>query len=175
MKYPIIIFIIGIWSGCYQFLIPRQNSHNEVDQQQIQTNWPGQFDGVALIPLPMTEVEKNFQRGFPGSIATFQCGQKQVILRRITQASRKLHPSADCLRASGHQLGPVHIHSDDQGRHWAGCSAKKAGNHYLILERITDQHGGSWTDVSSWYWHALVYPDRGPWLAQTIIQHHPHP
>src|SRR5690606_4963499 len=46
--------------------------------------------------------ERAFAENFPGSLSNHRWGADgQVILRRVTTATRKLHPSADCLRAAG--------------------------------------------------------------------------
>ncbi|MEJ6570964.1 MAG: hypothetical protein QNL01_07910 [Akkermansiaceae bacterium] len=31
----------------------------------------------------------------------------------------------------------------------------------------------TWPNASSWYWHAQLHPNDGPWLAQTLIRRHP--
>ena len=170
MNYSIFIFLLGVVFGGIQLANPSHATHKK---QATSITWLSEFDGEPLIPVDQTDFERSFQRGFPGSIATFRCGEKQIILRHITSASRKLHPSSDCLRASGHHIGPVHIQTDSQNRQWAGCTATKSGTTYLVLERITDPNGDTWTDASSWYWHALIHPNKGPWLAQTLIRRHP--
>ena len=170
MNYACAILILGILTGLHQ-LRPSTKTADQVATREL--TWPRHFDGELLIPLKMTKVEKKFQRGFPGRIASFSCGDRQIILRHITRASRKLHPSADCLRASGHHIGPIHVHADESHRHWSGFTAEKSGKKYRVLERITDPQGHAWTDTSAWYWHALLHPNDGPWQAQTLIEEHP--
>jgi len=165
MNHPTIICAIGILTGLWQ-LTATQPTQKITVQPPI---WSKEFDGLLLVPLPMTDVEKNFQRGFPGSIATFRCGKKNIILRHITRASRKLHPSTHCLRAAGYRIGKTHTLTDPSGRRWTTCKVEKSGITYLLQERITDPHGNEWLNPSSWYWHALAHPNSGPWLAQTII------
>jgi len=165
------MFLLGSVCGLWQWLAsPQQTTHgNQGNHHQ----WPENFEGQALTPLPMTNIAHEFGKGFPGKVGNFRCGDKQIILRYVTRATRKLHPAADCLRASGHSIGQVKIHTDADGRHWSGCEASKAGQRFFILERIIPMNSGKseWTDVSSWHWHALLSPDNGPWLAITIISH----
>ncbi|MCP5534637.1 MAG: hypothetical protein H7A51_00195 [Akkermansiaceae bacterium] len=167
MKPSLLLCLSGIILGGIQLTHPPGST---IQSQPTPVNWPAEFDGEPLIRLDQTAFEKSFQRDFPGSIATFRCGGKQVILRHITTASRKLHPSSDCLRASGYHIGAMRIQTDDKNRQWAGYTAINPDNTYIVLERIIDTRGNTWTDVSSWYWHALIHPDRAPWLAQTVIQ-----
>jgi hypothetical protein len=37
-----------------------------------------------------------------------------------------------------------------------------------VCERIYDQAGASWTDVSSWYWDAALGRSQGPWMAVAV-------
>ena len=61
------------------------------------------FNGLTLPleSLPSTAAEQAFATSFPGSLSSHRWGENQVILRRVTTATRKLHPSRDCLRAAG--------------------------------------------------------------------------
>lgn len=38
----------------------------------------------------------------------------------------------------------------------------------VVREIVTDRQGQSWSDVSSWYWAALLGKTNGPWLATTV-------
>jgi hypothetical protein len=46
--------------------------------------------------------------------------------------------------------------------------AQKDGRVRRVCERIYDGQGKAWTDVSSWYWAAMVGRTRGPWFAVTV-------
>jgi len=169
MNHSLIIFLLGISCGILQWVAPPQATAST--QQESNYQWPSSFEGKPLTPLPMTAIEREFEKDFPGAIGNFRCGEAQVILRHVTRATRKLHPAADCLRASGHSIDPVKIHTDADGHHWAGCHANKGGKRYFLRERIIQLNDKSaeWTDVSSWYWHAHMTPNSGPWLSITVI------
>ena len=133
--------------------------------------WPATFQGVPLRPLPLTAKEAQFAKSFPGSLARFQCGDAEIIMRRVTAATRKLHSSADCLRASGYAIKHRPVRADADGDLWGRFEARSAQGKYEVTERITSAHTRkSFTDVSAWYWHAVWHGDDGPWLAVTVMR-----
>ena len=130
------------------------------------------FDGITLplAPLPPTSSEEAFARSFPGTLSSYQWGSSQVILRRVTQATRRLHASRDCLRAAGFETSEAYTVSLSDGSQWAKFSATRDGEVWSVHERITSERNhGVWTDVSAWYWSALGHPLNGPWQAETVI------
>jgi hypothetical protein len=48
-------------------------------------------------------------------------------------------------------------------------SATRNGRTMRVRERIYDDAGHNWTDVSAWYWAALFGGD-GPWWAVTVAE-----
>lgn len=130
------------------------------------------FNGLTLPlePLPATAAELAFSASFPGSLSSHRWGENQVILRRVTKASRMLHPSRDCLRASGFETSDsITVRSSDGGE-WSRFSATRGGIRWIVHERIvSEQNGSAWMDVPTWYWSALRHPLNGPWRAETVI------
>jgi hypothetical protein len=131
--------------------------------------WPSHWGGRALRPLPLAEREKAFARGFPGRIGRFENGEAQLILRHVTRPTRRLHPAVDCFRGSGYDTRPLSGRRDEAGRSWGCFLATRDGRRLRVCERIEDGAGGSWSDVSSWYWAALLGRSAGPWWAVTRI------
>lgn len=130
------------------------------------------FDGLSfpLEPVPPTDEENAFSRAFPGSIATFGWNDKQVILRRVSKATRKLHPSADCLRAAGYRTSEAETVELADGTSWSRFTASRDGMRLTVHERIVSETDGStWTDGPAWFWSALDRPLNGPWRAETVI------
>jgi len=130
--------------------------------------WPDRFEGRPLTPLPLGERDAAFARGFPGQVGRFQNGERQVVLRHVTRATRRLHPAADCFRGSGHEVRPLPVRRGADGRDWSCFAAKRRAQSLRVCERIEDASGRSWSDASSWYWSALVA--EGPWLAITTVE-----
>jgi exosortase/archaeosortase family protein len=129
------------------------------------------FNGLTLPldPLPLTKAEHAFTRGFPGSLSSHRCGENQVILRRVTTATRKLHPSRDCLRAAGFETTNATTVRTAEGD-WARFTATRNGERLIVHERIvSEQDGSTWTDAAAWFWSALRHPLNGPWRAETVI------
>jgi len=132
--------------------------------------WPETFEGQSLQRLPITAKEQGFSQGFPGKIARFTDGSREIIMRYIEQPSRKLHPSADCLRGAGYTIEPQPVKRDQTGELWGCVLAKKNNLSYRVCERISDQYGNSWYDVSSWFWSVLLKNSQGSWWAITIAE-----
>ena len=133
--------------------------------------WPEEFEERPLYRLPLSAVEERFNAGFPGHVARFSDGDRQLILRWITAGTRKLHSSADCFRGLGYTVTPAPALLDQTGAHWSCFIATRGPHRLRIRERITESHGSqSWTDVSAWFWIATLYRSHGPWLAATIVE-----
>lgn len=130
------------------------------------------FNGLTLPleTLPPTAEEAAFAKSFPGCLSSHRWGESQVILRRVTQATRKLHPSSDCLRAAGFQTSDSVTVRCGDGAEWSRFLATRGETRFIVHERIvSEQDGGFWTDVPAWYWSALRHPLNGPWRAETVI------
>ena len=130
--------------------------------------WPHEFQGRPLTPLPMTEQDRRFLAGFPGAVARFTDGERNFILRWVTQPTRKLHPAEDCYRGIGYDVGEARIHADRDGAHWRCFEVTRDGRTHAVCEQLRDVDGAHWTDVSSWYWAATLRRTHGPWLAVTM-------
>lgn len=130
--------------------------------------WPKKFEGQVLYPLNMTDWERKFAQSFPGRIAKFSDGDNQVMMRWIRQETRQVHSLQDCLRGAGYTVASPSLLFRD-GERWTSFKATKQGKSLVVRERITDTHGGAWTDISEWYWSALTGKTRGPWLAISVV------
>jgi exosortase/archaeosortase family protein len=130
------------------------------------------FNGLTLPlhPQPPSPEETAFARSFPGSISSHRWGDHQVILRRVTTATRRLHPSRDCLRAGGFETTDSVTVQCSDGSEWSRFSAIRNGERLIIHERIVSEaDGASWTDVPAWFWSAMRHPLNGPWRAEAVI------
>ena len=131
------------------------------------------FEGVTLPlqPLPSTPMEQAFAATFPGSLGSYGWSGRQVILRRVTTATRRLHPSRDCLRAAGYDTTEPILETHADGSQWASFTATRDEWKLRVRERIiSEANTASWTDPSAWYLHALFHPLNGPWRAETVIE-----
>ena len=132
--------------------------------------WPQHFEGRALQRLALSDRERGFVQGFPGQIARFSDGSREIVMRWIERPSRKLHPAADCFKGAGYTTGPQPIRLDAAGQHWGCFTASQNGRQLHVCERVYDAAGKSWSDVSSWYWAAMLGKTSGPWWAVTIAE-----
>ncbi len=125
---------------------------------------------ASLTPLALSPSETHFGQNFPGQIAAFSDGDTTWVVRWITQPTRKLHPAAHCLRASGFTVEPDPILAASDGTHWSASTARRHHESLRVHERIVDADGREFTDVSAWFWTALAGSSRGPWWCLTQIQ-----
>lgn len=132
--------------------------------------WPTTYEGRALTPLPPAPEDALLGTRFPGRLARFSDGRRQIVLRRLDAATRRLHPARDCFRATGHVIAPAPMRVSAAG-HAASCfAATRDGRTLLVCEQVRDNAGRSWPDISSWYWSALTGTSDGPWTAALSVE-----
>jgi len=129
--------------------------------------WPSEFEGRSLTPLPLTKLEQ--RSDFPGKIGRFTDGKREIVVRWVTQATRKLHPASDCFQGIGYSVKPLPLHRDGNGSLWSSFAATKGNERLRVYEQIHSDSGETWTDVSAWYWSALN-DGNGSWWAITIAE-----
>jgi len=132
--------------------------------------WPTHFRGRPLTQLALAPLDARFAQRFPGTIARFADGAQTLIVRRVDQPTRMLHPAADCFRAAGYSITAPVAQVDADGAHWRCFVAARDGQRVRVCERIVAQDfdgNRAWTDVSAWFWSALS--STGPWWAVTVI------
>jgi hypothetical protein len=133
-------------------------------------DWPQEWEGTAIQQIPLSDRDRKFNENFPGRIAKFTDGRRELIFRWVTTASRQLHSSSDCFRGAGFAVTPQPATRDGRGQRWSCFLATRGGRRLLVRERITDQHGQEWTDVSAWFWSAALQRTQGPWLGVTVVE-----
>lgn len=148
-----------------------------VTMESGEVTWPTQWNGLDLVPVSLTEQEKSFADTFPGEIAVFRTAEgpfsKRLILRHVERATRKLHSSADCLRAAGCILEEKPEETDSNGERWSVWRATAPeGGHFRVRERLHEAADPErqWTDATNWFWSAALGRSEGPWWAVTVIE-----
>ncbi|HEV8330694.1 MAG TPA: hypothetical protein VGQ22_04695 [Steroidobacteraceae bacterium] len=134
---------------------------------EVQPRWPTHFQGRMLTGLPLSAREKTFLDGFPGAVARFTDGERDIVIRWVTQPTRRLHPAEDCYRGLGYDVGAPRIVTDNDGARWRCFAATRKDAAHEVCEQLQDLEGQRWTDVSAWYWAAVLERSRGPWLVTT--------
>lgn len=164
-----IIFIVACLIACFApFAVMKESK--TVSTTQIA--FPTEFEGRTLRDLGLSDRERAFLVDFPGQIGRFTDGEREIIIRHVTEATRMLHPADDCFKAVGYTTAPLPVKVDAANSRWACFSAIKNKDNLRVCERIEDKKGREWTDVSSWYW-AVWGSDRGDWWAYTVAEHLP--
>ncbi len=163
-----IIFIIACGLAfTAPFFLAKESASNY--QSTSFQGFPAKFEDLNLKELGLSEREEYFLEDFPGKIGRFTDGRREIIIRWVTQATRKLHPAKDCFEAIGYKTKPLPIKVDENGKRWSCFSAKKGEESLRVCEKIYDNSGNEWTDVSSWYWSAFQQTS-GEWWALTIAE-----
>jgi hypothetical protein len=133
--------------------------------------WPTHFQGRMLHELLMNERERSFLAGFPGAVSRFTDGERDIVMRWVTQPTRRLHPAEDCYRGLGFETSQSRIVSDGDRTQWRCFTARRGRDeHREVCEQLQDSEGRRWTDVSAWYWAAALKRSEGPWLVTTVTE-----
>lgn len=143
------------------------NEPSEIVAARGDPRWPTHFQGKMLSELPLSERERTFLAGFPGSVARFTDGERDIVMRWLTQPTRRLHPAEDCYRGLGYELGESRVVNDGDSSRWRCFTATRHDDVREVCERLQDTDGQRWTDVSAWYWAAVLQRSSGPWLVTT--------
>ncbi len=139
-------------------------------KNEPQPVWPAKINGVTVTPVESWKEEQTFAADFPGRMKRFTDGTNAYFVRCVYRDTRQLHPSSDCYRGLGYSIEPRPLMVGNDGYRWSCFEAAKAAQKYLVMERIFDSTGRSWTDVSEWYWAACLGQSNGPWLAITVAE-----
>jgi hypothetical protein len=132
--------------------------------------WPTHYEGSALVELPLTRREAAFTQDFPGRVGRFSDGQRELIIRWLGAPTRKLHSAADCFRGSGYAITPIAARKSNDGSTMGCFRATLHGASTTVCEAIRDERGGSWSDVSAWYWDGVLRSSSPPWWSFVVAQ-----
>ena len=121
--WPALMVLLLALAAALPLLAP---TASRADGTARHVEWPTQWDGRALRPLAMSEVEQRFAARFPGAIARFSDGERVIVLRRVEQPTRMLHPAADCFRGLGYRIERAGLERDAQQRLWRCFDAVSA-------------------------------------------------
>lgn len=132
--------------------------------------WPKQFEGEPLTSEALSPEESRFYQQFPGRTAAFRTPERRLLVRWLSDYTRKLHPAVQCYRGSGYQVEHSRQCVRANGLRYGCFEATDGRRRLLVSERIEDASGRSWTDVSSWYWAAVLGQTSGPWVSTTVVE-----
>lgn len=132
--------------------------------------FPNVFENKQLQELGLTEIEEYFMEDFPGIVKRFSDGEREIIIRFVQEATRKLHSPADCFAGNGYQIKPLPLKFDGENNRWSCFSAEKGEKRLKVCERIFSGNGENWTDVSAWYWSALSDENTDGYWAITVAE-----
>ena len=164
-------FVVLILASILAGLVPLRKGVANFHKEAVNfSSWPEIFEGRELERVSLSEREKFFKRGFPGDIARFSDGQREIVMRWVKTPTRKLHPASDCFRAIGYKIKHLPHRIDLTGVAWGCFRATRSAESLRVCEKIFDESGASWTDTSSWFWSAILKKTQGPWWAITVAE-----
>jgi hypothetical protein len=134
------------------------------------TPWPTSFEGRPITRIAPAPAHRFLARQFPGQVARFSDGRRQIVLRRVAVATRTLHPASDCFRAIGYTIEPVAMRIAPDGKPASCFTATRDGRTLIACEQVRGAAEEAWPDVSSWYWAALLGRSAGPWTASLTVE-----
>ena len=169
MRPSSVFFIVACAVAAVMPFLAARSEQSPAASESVFYGWPDQFEEKTLKELPLTELEERFATDFPGKIGRFTDGRREIVIRWVTEATRKLHPASDCFQGIGYSVKPLAMHRDKYGSLWSSFAATKGDERLRVYERIHDHSGRTWTDVSAWYWSALR-TDSGSWWAITVAE-----
>jgi len=132
--------------------------------------WPTEYEGRVLVELALTQKEAAFVQDFPGRVGRFTDGRREIVIRWVGAPTRKLHSAADCFRGSGYAITPVAARKASDGTTMSCFRATLRGASMTVCEVIRDERGGSWSDVSAWYWDGMLHSSAPPWWSFVVAQ-----
>lgn len=147
------------------FILPNETAV-KINREEIA--FPTHFESKPLQRLDLAEHEQFFLSDFPGEMRRFTDGEREIIIRFVTKATGKLHPSSICFNAIGYDIKPLPMKQDESGQKWSCFNATRKDENLKVCERIYTENGESWTDVSSWYWSNLGKSNPNGYWAITV-------
>jgi hypothetical protein len=171
MRRSVVYIIACAVAALMPFLFSQSESASGRTDPILFPGWPTQIEGKTITQLPLTDLEKRFMSDFPGRIGRFSDGKREIVVRWVTEATRKMHPASDCFQGLGYGVKPLPLRRDNNGTLWSSFAASKGEERLRVYERIHSESGETWSDLSAWYWSALS--NDGPWWAITIAEKEP--
>lgn len=164
----VVLIISAILATSAPFIFSNVPADSKITSQF--PGWPSEYEGKPLTQLELTEKEEVFVQGFPGKIGRFSDGYRELIIRWVEQPTRKLHPAADCFKGIGYFIKPQPIQVNELGVKMGCFKASKDSSELSVCEYITAQDGKTWSDISSWYWGALIDDTSDGWMSYVVAE-----
>jgi hypothetical protein len=105
--------------------------------------WPRAFEGKPLTALPLSARERQFLTDYPGKIARFNDGSRELIIPWLKRPTRKLHCASDGFRALDYRITPSAVRADGKGELWSIFSAQRERQELQVYERNCVYDGNS--------------------------------
>lgn len=126
----------------------------------------GYFEGSRLIPEGNSPFEPLLSRSFEGQTQSFRSAGRHLVVRTSNRGTRRLRPSEAAFREEGYEVSGIIISHED----WRGYYATRGVETLHVRERMSEPSTGrTWNSLSTWFWHATLFPKAGPWELVSVI------
>ena len=132
--------------------------------------WPTSFEQRPLERLAPVPGDLPFAARLEGRMARFRAADQEVVLRWTWRVGTGLHSGRYCYRGLGYEITPEPAHLDVDGQLWSCFRAERGGERLVIRERVYDDLGQSWPEVSAWFWDACRDRTDGPWWSALVVK-----
>lgn len=145
-------------------------SEGQVLEKEACVSIPERYQDLELEKCSLSDLEQKFSKQFPGIIETYQHRTGVIIFRQVTGATRKLHDSRTCLKASGFELSEPEQEKDKEGVIWQTYKAKNDEATLVVRSVIiSPSDNRNWSTVGGWFWDAFFSSSDKTYLAITEI------
>lgn len=132
--------------------------------------WPVSYNGMPLTQVPLDPRDAAFTADFPGHVGRFSDGRREIVIRWVTSATRKLHPASDCFRGLGYSITPVPMRRNSAGKAMSCFEARGRGGALRVCEHLEGSAGKTWPDVGAWYWDAAFDRSAQGWWSYVVAE-----
>lgn len=142
------------------------------ESQPLDSHFPGwwrEWNGRPLRRLKMGDREKAFAAGFPGPVALFDDGERQILLRYTERPTALIRPMEECLGET-YEVQRMGTSEDSGGHRWRTVIAAAKLEKWLVREQIVSHTGESWVYGRLWFWAALLGFTQGPWWSVVTFE-----
>jgi hypothetical protein len=140
--------------------------HDRSSPQTTSFEHPIRFEGSTLHPAKESPYTGMIVADFPGQVRHFRSAGRHLIYRLATRGTRRLKPSEAAFRDEGYEITRIAVSQEN----WRGYYASRGKEELHIRERMSEPASGrTWHSLGSWFWHATLLPNSGPWEMISVI------
>lgn len=124
------------------------------------------FEGSTLIPEDSSLFAEMLTRRFLGEVRCYRCAGRQIVIRTSGRGTRRLEPTEAALREEGYEIRDISLDQDQ----WRSYYASRLNERIHVREQVRELASNrTWHSLTTWFWHATLFPQAGPWESITVV------